>query len=310
MRPDAGGRHCASCARTIADFTQMSDARLLAFVREHGHACGRFRADQLDRDVVLPRRALPGLRAFFTITIPAFLLSLKAGAQNAATAFPASIQLPHDTKDLPVDVPRSDTPRSDTGRTVTGQVTDSSGNVVPFATVGIWGTKTMVSADVEGRFSLKHVPAGALISVSATGYNATQFPVGAQVNGLQLVLSMREMMGEYIVVRSVRKKPRPFKSLFQPKAAPAPIPPSVSIYPNPVAAGSDLHIQGRHLEPGAYHIELYNLAGQLLAKGTASCSAKSERMTLTTAGVPAGNYLVRVVNEKTGKALSAQAVLR
>ncbi|RYY64285.1 MAG: T9SS type A sorting domain-containing protein, partial [Chitinophagaceae bacterium] len=86
--------------------------------------------------------------------------------------------------------------------------------------------------------------------------------------------------------------------------------PSISIYPNPVAAGSDLHIEGRNLEPGAYHIELYSLAGQLLRKGAASCNAKSDRMTLTTGGIAAGQYIVRVVNDKTGKVLSAQAVLQ
>ena len=43
-------RFCAACQRNIVDFTQKTDAEILAHIRRNqGRVCGRFRADQLSR---------------------------------------------------------------------------------------------------------------------------------------------------------------------------------------------------------------------------------------------------------------------
>ena len=50
MVPTATGRHCTSCAKTVVDFTQHTDAEILAYFRQgHAGTCGRFRAAQLGR---------------------------------------------------------------------------------------------------------------------------------------------------------------------------------------------------------------------------------------------------------------------
>ncbi len=46
-------RFCAACQRNIMDFTQKTDAEILAHVRRNeGRICGRFRADQLNRPLI------------------------------------------------------------------------------------------------------------------------------------------------------------------------------------------------------------------------------------------------------------------
>ena len=82
MLPDQKGRFCLSCQKQVVDFTTMSDQQLTSYFKNHkGNTCGRFTADQLDRDIVIPAKKIPWVRYLFQITIPAFLLSLKATGQ-------------------------------------------------------------------------------------------------------------------------------------------------------------------------------------------------------------------------------------
>ena len=58
MTPTAAGRHCAACEKTVIDFTQKTDADILAYLAQAAGArtCGRFAAGQLDRPL---QRAVP-----------------------------------------------------------------------------------------------------------------------------------------------------------------------------------------------------------------------------------------------------------
>jgi hypothetical protein len=51
MTPTATGRHCAACQKTVVDFTQKTDAEILAYFRQvgTGRTCGRFHVGQLER---------------------------------------------------------------------------------------------------------------------------------------------------------------------------------------------------------------------------------------------------------------------
>lgn len=51
MTPTGPGRHCATCQKTVVDFTQKTDGELLAYFRQArpDQTCGRFRSAQLGR---------------------------------------------------------------------------------------------------------------------------------------------------------------------------------------------------------------------------------------------------------------------
>jgi hypothetical protein len=77
------GKHCNSCQKTVIDFTVMTDAQLANFFKKNtSNVCGRFYDDQLDRQITIPKRELPWLKYFFTITLPAFLFSQKSLGQK------------------------------------------------------------------------------------------------------------------------------------------------------------------------------------------------------------------------------------
>lgn len=65
-------------------------------------------------------------------------------------------------------------------KTVSGTVTDDNGTPVPFATVKVQGSRTGVSADQDGKFTLRNVSVGSVIVVSAQGHSETTVTVGAE----------------------------------------------------------------------------------------------------------------------------------
>ncbi len=54
MPPVDGGRYCGQCSKVITDFTKMTDAQLIDWMRNHRGGCGTFRPDQLNRDLIEP----------------------------------------------------------------------------------------------------------------------------------------------------------------------------------------------------------------------------------------------------------------
>lgn len=53
MTPKEQGRHCASCDKTVLDFTGMSDKQIMQQLQQNTSTCGRFSNYQLNRDLVL-----------------------------------------------------------------------------------------------------------------------------------------------------------------------------------------------------------------------------------------------------------------
>lgn len=81
MKPETKGRHCAKCAHTVGDLTQLSDAQLIDLVRTDAMPkCARFTKDQLDRVIALETDR------------PRLLQAAAVGAAITLTAMDASAQ--------------------------------------------------------------------------------------------------------------------------------------------------------------------------------------------------------------------------
>ena len=86
MTPTERGRHCAACAKTVVDFTRMTDAEVVRYLRHAGgqSVCGRARPAQLDRALAPPPLlAAPHLAP---LRRGAALASLAAGLAAGAQA--------------------------------------------------------------------------------------------------------------------------------------------------------------------------------------------------------------------------------
>lgn len=64
-------------------------------------------------------------------------------------------------------------------RTISGTVTDANGRAVPFASVTVKDTKNGVTADADGKFTLRNVPSGAVLVITSVGYDSREVSVGA-----------------------------------------------------------------------------------------------------------------------------------
>jgi len=67
-------------------------------------------------------------------------------------------------------------------RNVSGSVTNAEGKPVPFASVSLKGAKTGVTADADGKFSLKNIPIGSLLIITSVGYDNKEIVVGSSEN--------------------------------------------------------------------------------------------------------------------------------
>ncbi len=192
MTPAEQGRFCASCQKTVMDFTGKTDREVAKFF-EHGSAntCGRFRHDQLQRPLhaVQPTGFGSRLRAL-GIVVPGLLLSGWVQAQNnrqlmgkVACPRPITANVRPMMGDVAVVPPPPQTIKGDTvvvenmPRTITGKVTDAeTGEALFWATVRIKGTNTEANTDFDGNYTLQ-VPdniASPVLEFNYTGYRVQE----------------------------------------------------------------------------------------------------------------------------------------
>ncbi len=83
MTPNEQGRHCSSCAKTVVDFTGMSDEQVKYFFldKKEERVCGRFRNEQLHRiSIELPAHifhiSMPVWKKFLVAVLLAYSATL------------------------------------------------------------------------------------------------------------------------------------------------------------------------------------------------------------------------------------------
>lgn len=165
MTPVEKGRFCGACQKQVTDFTSMSDRQLAEFFKKpsNGSGCGRFLVSQLEREINIPRKRIPWLKYFFTISLPAFLLSLKPGtarAQGVVLVNRKVVEMnQQDTaKTTPVEKPLH--------FTLSGVVTDENGNPLSGVSIRIKGTRTGVAAGNDGKFRILVKTGDVLVAAS------------------------------------------------------------------------------------------------------------------------------------------------
>lgn len=199
MTPTAQGRFCAACQHTVTDFTQRTDAEVLAILRQAagGRVCGRFRAEQLNRELVHAPVAAPRWRAWLLTVaalwgVPAAAQQLRGGYSGGPTptgSRPATQQLPGaalteseragtspDSSRVLLGEPVAARPvgivEAPTMRYITGRVIDQKTQEgLPGATIVIQGTSTGCSTNADGSFTMAaYLPSNAGLRIASIGY--------------------------------------------------------------------------------------------------------------------------------------------
>lgn len=90
MQQIPGGTFCNHCQKSVIDYSNMTDAEMIAHIEAHGMSCGSFREDQLNRELV-PLTKRKGNRLFY---LPLLASLFFKPAQVKAQSVPDTLQMP------------------------------------------------------------------------------------------------------------------------------------------------------------------------------------------------------------------------
>lgn len=300
------GKFCNACQKEVIDFSHRSDAALVAFFkRPPSSVCGRFHPDQLYRDITLPKKRIPWIRYFFQFALPAFLISLKATAQERKVGKVAVCYSPIKEQSVAGTV-RIGLPEI---KEVTGRVTDESGNGIPYASVLIKGTNTGVACNSDGYFRLSSKQRIEYLVVSGIGFQTREFRIAdSQLLAIQLIQLNTTLMGEVgaIVVKHRKRKPVP---LLQRVVGEAPFS-KFKVFPNPAVSGGTIYLEWKKVEKGAYQMAVLNPSGQVVLSRLLEILQKSDAISLQLPHLVAGNYAIVLIQKASGKTFTEKIIVR
>lgn len=131
-----------------------------------------------------------------TAAAPVVAAATSETSKQARTA--KSAPLPAATPDLAAAEPST----AAVTRTVQGRITDQAGQPVPGATVLVPGTKTGVSTDADGQFTLAVPPLASQLAISSIGYTTQTRALRPTDSTLALALAPdTKQLSEVVVVR-------------------------------------------------------------------------------------------------------------
>jgi hypothetical protein len=312
MTPAEKGRFCASCQKTVFDFTALNDRQLMEVLKnqKQGSHCGRFRAEQLNRTLEAPRHGLPWLRYFFTVAIPAFLAGREAKAQGAFM-----VKAPVETyKKMSSDMDTSKPSETTKKIRLTGRVLDHQNNPYPGASVLVSGTTIGIVADPAGCFKLD-LPAQheqiLELSFSAIGYMTKNVPIRfssqTEISIGDIVFEEADvaLKGEIVIMMGVygAVSPKPVKRDSIDIISMSENNPDLQlkVYPNPISVGSIFKVDLPDSLRGDFYYELTSLDGRRVLSGQRGNDKVTGPLSLQMPLTASGYYLLRIRERKGNK---------
>ena len=298
------GRFCNSCQKNVVDFTLMNDDDLVNFFRKNkSNVCGRFTSDQLNTDILIPAKKIPWLKYFFTITLPAFLISLKANAQtNTVKGKVACVETKQYTTLGEIQI--------ETTKTIKGKITNEIGEPIPGASVMVKNTRQGVAADVNGNYSIKVWSPYTSLVFSAVGCRTTEIDCSSNIRDT-ISLKMETVALQGMVVGAfvtTKRKKKLFSTSVLPNRS-LNTPHTFSIYPNPVTTNSQLNIKWKNNISSDQSIEIFNQTGNLLQKEVISTNKKSTQNSIQLKQLLPGAYVIKITDSKTRKSSAQQFIV-
>jgi hypothetical protein len=184
--PTSTGGFCSSCSKSVVDFTKMTDAEVIEFIKtKPANACGRFRQGQL-KDYTIART--------YVLRIKPSGMFLKAGLISLLLAFinkPTSAQTVTQPVKTEQGLAEKLRPSGDGKRMITGIVLDNDSVPMPGVNVVLAGSGVGIVTDADGKFRFPQpLEDGQALIFSFIGYATYTHYVGfLKENYLQVRLN-------------------------------------------------------------------------------------------------------------------------
>jgi len=314
-----GGRFCSSCEKTVVDFSEMTDNEVVRFIQKNNQKlCGRFRPEQLNREMAIPRKPTSFQKWKSAAAILAGLLTWNpVGAQaylGQGDLFPI-MNIENNQKET---IKKNTKP---TQHKLKGIVKDANGEPLIGATILLEQNKGTVT-DIDGKFELeipedwesfevtfsyigyatqviefdrKEIIEGEIAEVKMNSSAALLNEI--KVVGYKVGLIKGDVMGSYSTVTSSNCFGNLVSKVEEEKEETTNLKIEISnVYPNPFVDFINIKLQVE--KESAYLFHLYNLNGQLIwAKTYNLAKGKQElRLDFSSITMAQGYHFLRVTD--------------
>ena len=143
------GRYCASCNKTVVDFTKQTDEQIIKSLESKGNLCGRFKTQQIDRELVLARK---DKNNYWSLAASGLFAFMALGSQNA---FAQGEPIKQDTIIRPMLKGKIATSILNEHIYVGTVTTAIDGLPLSGATIILKGTSREAHTDFDGNFTIK-----------------------------------------------------------------------------------------------------------------------------------------------------------
>ncbi|MDR6337234.1 hypothetical protein HNQ91_000256 [Filimonas zeae] len=332
MTPVEQGRFCNACAKTVIDFSIMTDQQILDYLSATSAGiCGRFQESQLHR-TIQPMPVPPKSKWWMALLMPLLLGIQRLKAQQneslqGKVAYPRPEVL---VKKGEVAVPPQ---RALTAMHITGTVTDTAGKPIPYAIIHLESPSESVTADMEGKFSLRAETnqTSAVLTVSCLGYTSIRKEIPVQLQAVWnyvLVQEAAELKPVVVTASGIKGK------LTTTRGAVAIVkntvlgdilincikdtadylgrkmmgkPDRFSVTPNPVRRSQQFILQSK--EADNYTVQIVSNSGAVVyVQYFKSARDARQFITVQSSWMP-GMYYVRIQDEKTKKQYSQKIII-
>lgn len=174
MKPNAEGRHCASCNNVVVDFTNWRDDEVLQYFSTlKTSVCGRLRDDQMHKPPLKPLNRK--LKRFLVALVFAFVLT---SADDLAAQASDSLKTP--------SLHQIDSTRNKVSGEVYGKVTNEKDERLDFASVVVMQggiVKAGAKTDLNGNYKIKYLEPGRyILKATYLGYPPKEIAIEIDAN--------------------------------------------------------------------------------------------------------------------------------
>ncbi|WP_405571583.1 carboxypeptidase-like regulatory domain-containing protein [Winogradskyella sp. Asnod2-B02-A] len=192
MTPKNEGRHCAACSKTVVDFTTQTDEQIIKSLEANENLCGRFKTQQLDREIVMSRKAKNN---YLSLAASGLFAFLALGNQHTYAQGE-----PIKTETIIRPMVKGKVATSILNEHIYfGTVTTAiDGLPLPGASIIVKGTSRSAQTDFDGNFTIKG-KIGEILELSYVGMETQNIPLNTKYE-LKVVLENDSCFNDYAAV--------------------------------------------------------------------------------------------------------------
>ena len=311
MKPEEKGRFCGSCAKTVIDFSLMSDREVLGYLATvSGKVCGRFTEDQLQRELMPPPQRKSKAWVVWNILLAGLLVASRTRGQSKppVNSQQAPLGKPANPVKIPKPVVMGAPVRMVMGKMaarplplITGEVATvrhDDTTAVPVSIPVMMGLVALApekdEADTAPHY--QELPPVVVNCYSTTRREVIVGGAIASISGDTLAAiatpsAVSQFISDSLTLLGIGKK-------------------AFALYPNPAPRGTVIKLSLNLNRTGKYTVGLYNAAGVLLQDKAIELDANSRVELFSLPGsLPGGIYFVKLSAPGEGKVYTQKMIV-